>query len=148
MADPRVRSTVWVVTAQIEFGERKQTLPRGLGGIVGLLYPSVLVALAIGVDFSEGGGLRGFGTAFMGALLFVMAAPTSWIFAIDFIEAGKFTVIAFGVVTSFPLWFLVGAGLAGGSRHWVEWAGRYVTVAAAWSVVTLLIVGIVGSIAI
>lgn len=135
------------MTAQIEFGERKETLPRGLGGIVGLVYPSTLVALATGVEFSTQGGLRGFGTAFMGALLFVIAAPTSWLFAVDFIEAGKFTVIAFGVATSFPLWFLVGAGLASVSRHWAEWAGRYVMVAAIWSVVTLLIVGIVGSIA-
>ncbi len=135
------------MTAQIEFGERKETLPRGLGGIAGLVYPSVLVALAIGVEFSAQGGLRGFGTAFMGALLFVIAAPTSWLFAIEFIEAGKFTVIAFGVVTSFPLWFLVGAGLASVSRHWTEWAGRYVMVAAVWSFLTLLVVGIVGSVA-
>lgn len=135
-----------VVTAKIEFGERKQSLPRGLGGIAGLVYPSVLVALAVGVEFSAQGGLRGFGTAFTGALLFVIAAPTSWLFAIDFIEAGKFTVIAFGVATSFPLWFLVGAGLASGSRTWVEWAGRYVMVAAIWSVLTLLLVGLAASI--
>lgn len=135
------------MAAQIDFGERKETLPRGLGGIAGLVYPSTLVALSIGVEFSAQGGLRGFGTAFMGALLFVIAAPTSWLFAVEFIEAGKFTVIVFGVATSFPLWFMVGAGLASVSRHWVEWAGRYVMVAAIWSVVTLLIVGIVGSIA-
>ena len=136
-----------VVTKQIEFGERKQSLPRGLGGIAGLVYPSVLVAIAIGVDFTASGGIRGFGSAFMGALLFVMAAPTSWLFAIDFIEAGKFTVIAFGVATSFPIWFAVGAGLAGGSRNWLEWTGRFLTVAAIWSVVTLLIIGVIGSIA-
>lgn len=135
------------MTAQIEFGERKETLPRGLGGIAGLVYPSTLVALAVSVEFSAHSGLVGFGTAFMGALLFVIAAPTSWLFAIDFIEAGKFTVIVFGVLTSFPLWALVGAGLAGVSRSWLEWAGRYVMVAAIWSVVTLLIVGLVGTIA-
>ena len=134
------------VSAQIEFGERKQQLPANLGGIAGLVYPSALVAMALGVQFTSSGGLRGFGSAYMGALLFLLAAPTAWLFAIDFIEAGRFTVIAFGIVTSFPLWYLIGAGLAGGSRQWLEWAGRYVAVAATWTVLMLLIVGIAGTI--
>ena len=134
------------MTTQIEFGERKQTLPRGLGGIAGLVYPSVLVAMALGVEFTTSGGLRGFGTAYLGALIFLIAAPTSWLFAIDFIEAGRFTIIAFGVATSFPFWFLIGVGLAGGSRQWVQWIGRYVAIAATWSVLSLLIVGIIGSV--
>ena len=135
------------MTAKIEFGERKPNLPRGLGGIAGLLYPSMLVALGIGVEFTSSGGLRGFSTAYMGTLLFLIAAPTSWIFAIDFIEAGRFTVVAFGVLTSFPLWYLVGAGVAGRSRQWVEWAGRYLTLAAVWSVATLLLMGVAAAIA-
>ena len=133
------------MTAQIEFGERKQSLPGGLGGLVGLVYPSVLVGLALSVEFATSGGIRGFGTAYLGGLVFVIAAPTAWLFAIDFIEAGRFTVIAFGVLTSFPIWFFVGAALARGSRNWMEWSGRYLTVAAIWSVVSLLVVAIVGS---
>ncbi len=103
--------------------------------------------MALGVEFTTSGGLRGFGTAYLGALMFVIAAPTAWLFAIDFIEAGRFTVIAFGVATSFPFWFLIGMGLASVSRHWVSWAGRYLAIAATWSVASLLVVGIIGSIA-
>jgi hypothetical protein len=102
--------------------------------------------MAISVEVSTSGGIRGFGTAYLGTLMFLIAAPTAWIFAIDFIEAGRFTVIAFGILTSFPLWFLIGGGLASGSRQWLEWAGRYVTIAAVWSVLSLLIIGIIGSI--
>lgn len=146
-ACPGLPGSVLGVTAQIEFGERKETLPRGIGGVVGLVYPSMLVGLALGVEFATNGGLHGFGTAYLGALLFVIAAPTAWLFAIDFIEAGRFTIIAFAVVTSFPVWFAVGAGLAGVSRTWVQWAGRYIAFASFWTVASLLLIGIIGSIA-
>lgn len=135
------------MTAQIEFGERKAHVPRSLGGVAALVYPSLLVALSIGVEFTSSGGISGFGAAYMAALLFVIAAPTSWIFAIDFIEAGQFTVVAFGVVTSFPVWYLMGASIASGSRTWTEWGGRFGTLVVVWTVVSIVLVGLVDVIA-
>ncbi len=90
----------------------RQGLRRGPAAVLALSFPLVLMALAIGVGFRQGGGVAEFGASFAAAVMFLVAAPTAWVFAIDFIEAGRFTVMLIGAVTSLPLWALAGVGLA------------------------------------
>ena len=73
----------------------------------------------------------------------MIAAPTAWIFAIDFIEAGRFTVILASVVTSFPVWYLIGVKLANAASHWPMWISAYLKICVIWVVFWILLLQIV-----
>jgi hypothetical protein len=115
-----------------------------LGGAAALVYPTVLVILSMSAGFRAGGDYTDLATSFLGAILFLVAAPTGWLFAIDFIDAGRFTVIASAVVTSIPLWWMLGVWLARASDHWTEWTVRYLGVCLAWTVAQLLLLAVFG----
>ena len=118
---------------------RKAGLHPVAGGAAGLVFPIVLMAVALTGGFREGGDLSDTATSILGAFLFTVAAPTTWIFRIPFIEADRFTVLFVGAMTSLPLWWLLGARLATTAADWRQWAIRYLVAALSWSVLVLLI---------
>lgn len=84
-------------------------------------------------------------TSFLGTILFLTAAPTAWIFAIPFIEVSRFTVLLAGVLSSFPLWWLLGTRLAEGAANWLVWLRRYATAALVWTSIHLFAIAVLGS---
>ncbi len=113
-------------------------LRRVPAGIAALSFPTLLVAAALGVDFRAVGDGSDIATAVLATVLFVIAAPTAWIFSIDFIEADRFTAVFVSVITSFPLWYLLGAKLAQAASHWLEWIGAYLKICVVWTVFWIL----------
>jgi hypothetical protein len=118
-----------------------------LGGFIALTYPTILVVAALSTGFRRGGDMGDFAAALAGSVMFLVAAPTAWILSFSFIDVTRFTILAFGVVTSLPFWFLLGSGLARGARTWVTWFQRYVVVSVAWTAVNLLFFALVASLA-
>ena len=104
-----------------------------------------LVIAALGVDFRAVGDGSDIATAVLATFMFLLAAPTAWLFAIDFIEAGRFTVVFVGVITSFPIWFLLGAKLAQAASHWGEWIGAYLKICVVWTVLWIILVQILSA---
>lgn len=132
---------------QIDFAARKIAVPRRAAAWASLLYPLAIVVVSLGVRFDQGGGLNSFGSAFLAAMMFLTAVPTAWLFTIDFIEAGRFTIVVFGLVTSLPLWYLAGGALAGNARSWAHWVGRYVVLIVTWSFIHIALLAVIGSLA-
>lgn len=124
----------------------KKGLNRSRSAVLALTYPVILIALAIGVGFRQGGGVDEFGASFAAAVMFLVAAPTAWVFAIDFIEAERFTVLLFGSVTSLPLWAIAGAGLATISTSWRQWSMRYLALCAIWTTAYVVIIGAIAAV--
>lgn len=121
----------------------KQGLHRGRAAVLALTVPLILMGLAIGVGFRQGGGESEFGASFAAAVMFLVAAPTAWVFAIDFIEAGRFTVLLIGAITSLPLWALAGSGLARFSANWRQWTVRYFAMCASWLTLYVMAIGLI-----
>lgn len=122
-------------------------LPRGAAGTFALAYPVLLIALAVGVGFRQAGGAGEFGASFAAAVMFLVAAPTAWVFAIDFIEADRFTVLLFGTLTSLPLWALAGIFLAAISATWRQWVVRYAALCFTWTALYVFLIGVIASLA-
>lgn len=95
-----------------------------LGGAIALVIPVVFIATAVRVGF---GGSEDVATGYLATLLVGLAAPTAWLFAIDFIHASPLTVLFVSTVSSFPLWYLAGSLLADRSRTWRHFANGYTT---------------------
>ena len=104
-----------------------------------LLYPLSLMGVALSVSFRGSSDASGLATAFLGAILFLVAAPTTWVFAIDFIEASRLTVLATGGLTSLPLWFLLGSRLSLRVENWSTWLKRYTIFCSLWTVLVLVL---------
>ena len=118
---------------------RKAGLHPVSGGVAGLVYPLVLMAVALTGGFRNGGDLADTATSILGAFLFTIAAPTTWVFRIPFIEADRITVLFVGAMTSLPLWWLLGARIAVHSDDWRQWSIRYIAACLGWSVLVLLV---------
>lgn len=86
-----------------------------------------------------------FAASIAAAVLFVVAAPTAWVLAFSFIEMSRFGVLAFGVLTSFPLWFIVGRLLAARSEQWIHWFRTYAMLCVVWTAANLVLFGIVAA---
>jgi hypothetical protein len=110
------------------------------------MFPLVLVVAALSVGFRAGGDMGDFAASLAGAVLFLIAAPTAWVLAFPFIEVTRFTVFAFGIVSSSVLWFLLGRVIASQSTDWIQWLRIYGTSCVIWTSINLLIFGIVASI--
>jgi len=106
-----------------------------------------LIGLGLSVGFRGSDDVTGFATAFLGAILFLVAAPTTWVFAIDFIEASRFTVFTVGAVTSLPLWYLLGSRMARRAENWLTWLKRYTIFCGLWTVLTLVLVVLLAAVA-
>ncbi len=76
-------------------------------------------------------------------LLFLLAAPTTWLFALA--KLAPVVTVVLGVVTSFPLWFLLGSRLADASWTWGQWARRYIAWAIGWAVAAMVLLAVVAS---
>ena len=113
--------------------------------MLALTVPLLLMGLAIGVGFRQAGGETEFGASFAAAVMFLVAAPTAWVFAIDFIEAERFTVMLIGAATSLPLWALAGWTLARFSTNWRQWTIRYFALCAAWLTFYILVLGLIAA---
>lgn len=135
-----------MASGDVSFAPRQSQLGRGWGGLFALSYPTLLVLTAIAVGFRKGGDAGDFAASFVGSVLFLIAAPTAWIFAFDFIEVTRLTVVTLGVLTSFPLWYLVGAALGERAAHLGVWLRRYLTICVGWTVLNLLFLGVVAAV--
>lgn len=112
-------------------------------GAAGLAYPLLLIGLALTGGFRQGGDVADPATSILGAFIFLIAAPTAWVFAIEFIEADRFTVLFVGALTSLPLWWLLGSRLAVAADDWGQWTVRYLRISVGWSLFVLVLVVVV-----
>lgn len=122
----------------VSFAPRRQTISPLLGGFFALSYPVALVLVAISVGFRRVGDMGEFAATMAASVLFLVAAPTAWVLSFSFIDVTRFTVLVFGLVTSLPLWFLVGTALTRGVPEWLTWMKRYVVTVVAWTSFNLL----------
>jgi len=106
-----------------------------------------MVVMALGVGSRQPGDLQDFAASFVAAVMLVIALPTTWFLSFDFIVVSRTTVVVFGLVTSLPLWYIVGTSLAVRSETWVHWFRNYITVAMAWTLLNLLLLAVVGALA-
>lgn len=126
------------------FTTRRTGLPRVWGGLLALGYPFVLAALAVNQGFGTT-GVSGMATAFLAAVLLLLATPTAWVFVFDFIEVSPFTTVSIGLLTSLPLWYLAGAALADGASSWTQWLRRYGAVCALWTALNLVVLAMLSA---
>ncbi len=61
-------------------------------------------------------------------------------FAIEFIEASRLTVMTVGAVTSLPLWYLLGSRLALRAENWLTWTKRYLIFCGLWTVMVMVLI--------
>jgi hypothetical protein len=106
-----------------------------------------MVVMALAVGSREPGNLQDFAASFVAAVMLVIALPTTWFLSFDFIEVSRTTVVVFGLVTSLPLWYVLGTALAVRSENWGRWFRLYVTVAMAWTLGNMLLLAVVGALA-
>ena len=88
-----------------------------------------------------------FAATLAGTVLFLIAAPTAWVLSFDFIDVTRFTVLVFGIVTSLPIWYVMGVSIARASDQWWAWMRRYATVCVAWTALNVFGIAIVAAIA-
>lgn len=133
------------MTTDLSFATKRGGLSRVGGGFAALIFPLSLTVLAVSQGFARN-SLTGFATAFLAAILFLVAAPTAWILAFDFIDVSSFTTIILGLATSLPLWYVIGLALAGGAPDWREYSRRYVTVCVVWTALNLAMIALVAAV--
>jgi hypothetical protein len=134
------------VTTELSFTARPG-LNRRRGGVLALVYPIILIDLALSVEFRATPRGSDFATAVLGGIVLLIAAPTTWVFAIDFIEASRLTVISAGALSSLPLWYLLGSRLAVGADEWRGWLARYASVCGLWTTLTLVLIVVLDAVA-
>lgn len=122
-------------------------MPRWVGGILALAYPLALATGALSVGFDRVGDMADLAASILAVGLFLIAAPTAWLFTVDFIEAGRLLIVASALVTSLPLWFILGSRLAYLAPSWGVWVRRYVVFCLVWSVLNVLLFILLGSVA-
>ncbi len=129
----------------VSFAPRRTTVAPVIGGLLGLMFPFVRVVAALSVGFRSGGNMGDFAASLAGAVLFLVAAPTAWVLAFPFIDVTRFTVFVFGVVTSVPIWFLIGRGIATRSKHWIDWLRAYGILCVVWTSFNLVLIGVIAA---
>ena len=139
--------TLTAVTEDVSFAPRTRTVPRISGGILALTYPAVLVILSLGTGFRRGGDMTEFAATLAGTVLFLIAAPTSWVLSFSFIDVTRFTVLLFGIATSAPLWWVLGVSVARRSDTLIDWARRYAFICIGWTAFNLVLFGTIAAIA-
>jgi hypothetical protein len=119
---------------------------RSIGGLAAFAYPLALTALALSVGFNRVGDMTDIAASLLATMVFLVAAPTAWIFTVDFIEAGRLLVVASALATSLPLWYLAGSRLAYFADNWGTWLQRYAVMCVVWNVVNVVLIVVIGSI--
>ncbi len=133
------------VRSEVSFAPRRSTVSPVLGGLLALSYPTILVAVALGVGFRRGGDMGDFAATIAAAVVFLIAAPTAWILAFPFIEVTRFTVVVFGAVSSSVLWWLLGVAVARGAESWVAWVRQYGLICVGWTALNILGIGLIAA---
>jgi hypothetical protein len=134
------------VNQDMSFAPHRRTVSPVLAGLLALMFPFVLVVAALSVGYRAGGGDGDFAASLAAAVLFLVAAPSAWVLAFPFIDVTRFTVFAFGVVSSALLWYLLGRVIAGHSSDWLQWLVRYGIACVAWTGFNLVVFGLVAAI--
>ncbi len=88
-----------------------------------------------------------FAATIAASVMFLIASPTAWVLSFSFIEVTRFTVLVFGIATSFPIWYLLGTALARAALEWLTWVRRYVVISVSWTALNLLMLAVVASLA-
>lgn len=135
------------MTERVSFGPRPDRVTRGWGGLAALAYPALLIGLSLSVGFRRGGDLTDFGASFVGSILFLVAAPLAWVFAFEFIDVTRFTVLVVGSLSGAVLWYQLGRAIADRSNTWAGWSKRYLIFCVAWTMGTFLLVGLIAEFA-
>ena len=130
---------------RVSFAARRTTVGRTTAGLLALSYPVLMVVMALAVGSREPGDLQDLASSFIAAVMLVIALPTSWFLSFDFVDVSRTTVVIFGVVTSLPLWYVLGTALAVRSETWRSWIRRYATIALGWTLVNLALMAIVSA---
>lgn len=136
-----------MASGNVSFAPRRTSVGRTTAGLLALTYPLLMVVMALAVGSREPGNLQDFAASFVAAVMLVIALPTTWFLSFDFIEVSRTTVVVFGLVTSLPLWYVLGTALAVRSENWGRWFRLYVTVAMAWTLGNMLLLAVVGALA-
>ena len=118
-----------------------------MGGILALAFPLALTTLALSVGLRRLGDMTDLAASLLATMLFLVAAPTAWIFTVEFIEAGRLLVVTSALATSLPIWFFAGSRLAYYADSWGVWARRYVVLCVVWSSLNVVLIVIIGSLA-
>ncbi len=135
------------VATDIDFSTRRGGVSRTVGGILALAFPLALTALALSVGLRRLGDMTDIAASLLATMMFLVAAPTAWIFTVDFIEAGRLLMMTSALATSLPLWFLAGSRLAYYAPGWGVWARRYMVLCVVWSALNVVLIVLVGSVA-
>ena len=101
-----------MASGNVSFAPRRTSVGRTTAGLLALAYPLLMVVMALAVGSREPGNLQDFAASFVAAVMLVIALPTTWFLSFDFIEVSRTTVVVFGLVTSLPLWYVLGTALA------------------------------------
>ena len=134
------------MTIGIDFSARIGGLPRWVGGIAAFVYPLLLASYALSIDFDRVGNMSDLAVSILATMLFLVAVPTAWIFTVDFIEAGRLLVVVSGLLTSLPLWYLLGSRIAYFSTGWRLWLRRYLVSCIVWTALNVVVMVLVGSV--
>jgi hypothetical protein len=134
------------VTPDFSFTARRGGLPLPVAGVFALVFPVAITVFSISVSFRQVGDMSDLASSLLAALLFLVAAPTAWIFAIDFIDVNRLVVIVVGTVTSYPLWFFAGTRLALFAATWAGWLRRYIVLCLGWTAANIVVLMVVGQI--
>lgn len=125
------------------FAPGARHLPAIAGGVTALVLPVALSVPAIRALLAGEGVLDEPTAPLLSGVLFLVAAPTLWLWAPLDLSPG--VTVGLSALTSFPLWFALGAWLAGRSRRWRDWWARYLTLALVWTLGFLLILAAVAT---
>jgi hypothetical protein len=131
----------------IGFGARRRGPPRWAGGVAATILPVASMGVILQAGFWETGGVQELATGILAEVMFLIVAPTTWIFSIEFIEVSRLTAITLGALTSLPLWFLLGVTIADRSSTWQGWLRRYATTYGIWLAVNFILFALIGSLA-
>ncbi|MCL1593547.1 MAG: hypothetical protein M3132_04245 [Actinomycetia bacterium] len=129
----------------VSFAPRRHGISPLIGGFIGISYPVLLTAISLSVGFRRAGDMGEFAATLAASVLFLIAAPTAWVLSFSFIDVTRFTVLVFGIVTSFPIWYILGVALARGSGDWLVFIRRYVVVCVTWTAFNLVAIAVVAS---
>ncbi len=98
--------------------------------------PFFLVLPALNAMAGSAEGLTDPAPPIVAGVSLLLATPTTWLFAL--LDLSPVLTVVLGIVTSFPLWFLLGSRLAETSIDWGEWGRRYIGWSVAWAVTVVV----------
>ncbi len=133
-------------TPEVSFAPKRAVVGRVRGGIAAFAYPLLLVMVSLSVGFRKVGDLQDFAASFVASILTVVALPTVWFVSFDFFELTRTTVLGFGLLTSLPLWYLLGAFIGERAGTWGAWIRGYAAACLVWTLVNFIVLAVIASV--